>query len=80
MVEAADAEGPDGLGGAACKVVPETVTPADTSGVGLLLIAQIRKEYCVPADNPVTECDVPEIDDSEIVVPLAQFAGAVSPD
>jgi hypothetical protein len=45
-----------GLGGGAVvvRVVPETVTPLETSGVVLSLMAQTRKEYCVLVVNPVT--------------------------
>ena len=69
----------EGLVGLFDGVKRDTVTPDDTSGVALTLIAQIRNEYWVPPVSPVTECDVPEIEVSEMVVPLAQSAGAVDP-
>ena len=78
-MESTVADNPDGFGGGFCKVVAVTVTPLDTSGVGLPLIAQTLNEYCVSVLSPVTAWDVPEMELSLIVVPAAHVAGADTP-
>ena len=70
--------GPVGSGGADCGVA-DAVTPLETSGVALPLIAQMRNEYCVSEVSPVTVWLVPVTEASEMVVPAAQFAGAEAP-
>jgi hypothetical protein len=57
--------------------VPLTVTPLETSGVGLLLAEQIRKEYWVFAVSPVTTWLVPAI---PVKLGLEQSVGALAPD
>ena len=57
--ESAVAMRPVTSGGGLWNVVALTVTPADASGVGLALIAQTLKLYCVPLLRPVTWWEVP---------------------
>ena len=78
-METGDAASPTGSGGGASKVVAETVIPADSSGGGLPLMAQMRNEYWVPAASPVPECVVQFIANSEIGVPETQSTGATAP-
>lgn len=58
------------------EVVAVVVVPVEMSAVLLEFNAQILNEYWVPGNRPVTATEViVEV----VVVPVAQFAGAVAP-
>ncbi len=54
--------------------------PDETSGVPFALIAQTLNEYWVAAVSDEIVCDVPVIEPSPTCVPVAQFAGAETPE
>ncbi len=66
-----------GFGGATCKVVPDTATPLDVSGVVLAFTAHTLNEYWVAAVSPVTAWDVPAI---AVNCAEEQSTGAAAPD